>query len=937
MNKNLVIILFVFLCSQSSYSELYTAVAELEGLLHTEQTVITKLGNYIYAQEQKMLLVKRYVEAYMDQYKKASKDIQTYLQNPINAYLLVKRLTTDWDVVQDLITENTAEEFIAEFDNLKSSLKFPSNEDLNGAAMALTRLQDIYRLDASSLANGEINGVKYATELTAADCFELGRQSYTNADHYHTQLWMMEADKRLKREIHQTVERSEILEYLAFSTFKLGDVGLALTLTNKILELIPTHERALRSKVYYEDEIAKINSVQRKGEDESIGAIQNNIEARLLYGPLCRGEIRPSDEILAELKCRYVHNGNPFLKIAPFKVEEAYLDPQILIFHDVMADHEIATIKALAQSRFQRATVQNLNTDTMVAIQHRIGKVAWLTNTEHKHVKDVVQRVEDMTGLTMETAEDLQVVNYGIGGYNDPHYDFARINQENQRNNTKESLGVMIDAEHPVANETAPLYVEAYTDQYKKASDDVQAYVENPINAYLLVKRLTTDWEVVQNLINKNIGEELITDFYEHTTDLKLPSYEDLNGAAVALTRLQDTYQLDTSSLANGEINGVKYATELTAADCFELGRQSYNNADHYHTYLWMMEADERLKREVNQTVERSEILEYLAFSTFMLGHVGLALALTNKILELVPTHERALRNKVYYEDEITKTNSPQSTGENESILIIQNNTEGSLPYEALCRGEIRPSDAILAQLKCRYTDNGNPFLKIAPFKVEEAYLDPQILIFHDVMADHEIATIKELARPRFQRASVLNFFTGAMEIVQYRISKSAWLKEVEHKHVADVVQRVEDMTRLSMETAEELQVVNYGIGGHYEPHFDFAVAGDANAFKSLGAGNRIATLLFYMSDVAQGGATVFPYLDVALWPKKGAAAFWYNLHSSGEGDKRTRHAACPVLAGSKWSTLPNVSNKWMHEDGQQFRRPCDLERPPQNLRHNIK
>jgi len=34
----------------------------------------------------------------------------------------------------------------------------------------------------------------------------------------------------------------------------------------------------------------------------------------------------------------------------------------------------------------------------------------------------------------------------------------------------------------------------------------------------------------------------------------------------------------------------------------------------------------------------------------------------------------------------------------------------------------------------------------------------------------------------------------------------------------------------------------------------------------------------------------------------QGGAAFWYNLLPSGESDKRTLHAGCPVLLGSKWS-----------------------------------
>jgi len=64
---------------------------------------------------------------------------------------------------------------------------------------------------------------------------------------------------------------------------------------------------------------------------------------------------------------------------------------------------------------------------------------------------------------------------------------------------------------------------------------------------------------------------------------------------------------------------------------------------------------------------------------------------------------------------------------------------------------------------------------------------------------------------------------TGELVYANYRISKSAWLRDGDHEVVDRVGKRISTVTGLNLQTAEELQIVNYGLGGHYEPHFDFA------------------------------------------------------------------------------------------------------------------
>ncbi|XP_067623244.1 uncharacterized protein [Eurosta solidaginis] len=449
--------------------------------------------------------------------------------------------------------------------------------------------------------------------------------------------------------------------------------------------------------------------------------------------------------------------------------------------------------------------------------------------------------------------------------------------------------------------------------EYAQAARNTENYLTNPVNVYRLMKRLTNDWTVYEERVQAdNAANTFLQQMSEYRISLSFPSNEDFKASAAALARLQETYHLDTAQIASGFLNGVKYGTSMTWQDCFVLGKQLFHMEEYNHTKMWLKESMQRLSREpYYRDPHTFEYIEDAANNLLNLGDFETALKLTNDILSLDPTRETAshVRNSILSpvgERKPLPAKSPPYYHQTQEFEI----------YKKICRGEITASAAQLRPLRCRYVSNNHPYRLLAPFKVEEHSLDPLVLTFHDFIADTKIATIKYLATPHMQRSTVRDVVTFSKE-TDFRISKNAWLSYQEHEYMFDMLRDLRDISGLDVTRCEKLQVANYGLGGHYEPHWDFYLTSER---IPEGLGNRMATAIFYLTEVEQGGATAFPYLNVAIKPKKGNVLFFYNLHRSLAGDYRTRHGGCPVLKGSKW-----IANIWINDITQAFKRPCLL------------
>lgn len=184
----------------------------------------------------------------------------------------------------------------------------------------------------------------------------------------------------------------------------------------------------------------------------------------------------------------------------------------------------------------------------------------------------------------------------------------------------------------------------------------------------------------------------------------------------------------------------------------------------------------------------------------------------------------------------------------------------------------------------------------------------PQVVVLGGLLSHDECDALVELARGRLARSSTVNLDTGAEEVHRDRTSQGTFLKRGENEVVSRVERRIAALLEWPLENGEAMQVLRYGVGAEYKPHYDYFDPARAGTGSTLArGGQRVATVVMYLNTPARGGATTFPDARFEAAAIKGNAVFF--SYDRPHPVTASLHGGAPVLEGEKW-----VATKWLRE-----------------------
>ena len=184
----------------------------------------------------------------------------------------------------------------------------------------------------------------------------------------------------------------------------------------------------------------------------------------------------------------------------------------------------------------------------------------------------------------------------------------------------------------------------------------------------------------------------------------------------------------------------------------------------------------------------------------------------------------------------------------------------------------------------------------------------PRVVVFADLLSADECAELIALARSRLARSETVETRTGASAVNPARTSDGMFFEPGEFDVCARLEQRIATLLDWPLENGEGLQILRYGPGAEYLPHYDYfdpAEAGTPAIVKR--GGQRVGSLVCYLNTPEAGGSTVFPDVGLEVAPVQGNGVFF--SYDRPHPSTRTLHGGAPVTAGEKW-----VATRWLRE-----------------------
>ena len=354
--------------------------------------------------------------------------------HPVDSYNLIKRTARTWKRIGAMMNIEKEQLRSTVLETIES---FPDWETSRFAvALGILNIHKYYELKPEDLVNGilhdHFNNVTYyaRTRLGVGDAKLISEVALDDEveNLVGAVQWLKIFPKLRKRYMKLAIRHDDLINY---------DPKMALS------KHILTAEVPFEQTVFEKTEIRRLNDLEKSRCPPFSGENLSNCLGRCLefnrasdIAKLCQGNrsLRPPEKDI-DVKCEHLHYQDPFLRLLPFKLENANTEGNyVAMIHGLMTEQEVERMKNKAKGHM-KATPYSVGDENHDFSYKRNSKIKYVSERNDQLARTVTSRLEKALAFKIFTpeyrfsSENYQLMNYGFGGLISLHLDSSSGHQ----------------------------------------------------------------------------------------------------------------------------------------------------------------------------------------------------------------------------------------------------------------------------------------------------------------------------------------------------------------------------------------------------------------------------------------------------------------------------------------------------------------------------